>query len=413
MQSLSFLRQPKQQATTSMKFSYSSFWINKCSKRQYIDATTINAALIAYKYKSHSKKPPYDFNVEKLFSLIESNYKFKGLNSEKHREPLLKSLKDYLTRVKLGKSKHLNRDDDLTNLSDARFTKIFEDYIINACIQSNLRTNFNYVDEPPEKLLEYIKQGYSYSWHFKNNYRTGKNFECSDIICLDIDDNKKFNSLDEVIADKFIDNNALIVHPSYSYNFLAGNLKCRVIFRLENTIYNADDFTFLNNGLKNHFKSDPAINIDSCLYGCNRNNDMRNEHSMIEFQPNNILLQVEIDRFIAIGKSLAKTPTVKTAATSQLVKIARQNYATLACPEAPFFEYQNKRLEFIHHHDTIGSQVVGDICASINPSNASVSVLCPYHNDTSPSAWITTTKDGSIFLLKCSAQGCADTGLKM
>ena len=389
-----------------MKFSYSDFWINKCSKKQYIDTAITKAALSLY--KSTSRKAPYDFNVDALFSLVEQQYYFEGLNSEKYRDSLLKSLKNYLTRIKTGKSVHLNKNDDLSNLSDVRFTKIFEDAFINACIQSSLRTNFHYVDESPEELLNYIKLGFSYSWHFKNNYRSGKNFECSDIVCIDIDDKQKYKSLDEVVSDPFISKYALIVHPSASYDALAGNLKCRVIFRLENTICNGDDFTLLNNGLKDYFKSDPTINIDSCLYGCSINSSMVNEHSMIDFQPNNVLLQFEIDKFIAIGKTLSKASSVKTSSTSSVV-ITRQNHSTLACPSAPFFEHQNKRLEFIHHHDTIDSQVVGDICSTINDSKSTASVLCPYHNDTSPSAYITRTKDRSTFLLKCSAQGCIET----
>jgi hypothetical protein len=390
-----------------MKFSYSDFWINKCSKKQYIDHSITKNALALY--KSTSKRAPYDFNVDDLYSLVEQQYHFEGLNSEKYRGTLYRSLKNYLTRIKIGKSNHLNINDDLSNLSDSRFNKIFEDAFINACIQFNLRANFNYVDESPEDLLEYIKQGYSYSWHFKNNYRSGKNFECSDLICIDIDDKKMFNSLDDVIADQFISKYALIVHPSASYDALAGNLKCRVIFRLENTITTADNFTFLNKGLIDHFQSDPTINIDSCLYGCNVNSTMRNMHSMIEFKPQNILPQIEIDKFITLGKSLAKTTSVKIATTAPPVIISRQNHPTLACPPAPFFEYQNKRLEFIHHHDVIDSVAVGDICSTISDSKPTASVLCPYHNDTSPSAWITRTKDGSTFLLKCSATGCIDT----
>ncbi|MBF0380589.1 MAG: hypothetical protein HQL69_06210 [Magnetococcales bacterium] len=389
-----------------MKFSYSDFWVNKCSRKEYIDSSITKLALSLY--KSTAQRLPYDFNVDALYSLTEKHYNFEGLNDSKYKETLFASLKNYLIKIKTGKSKHLLGDDDLSKLPDTRFTKIFEDAFINACIQYNQRKYFHFVDEPPEKLLEYIKKGYSYSWHFKENYRSGKNFECSDIVCVDIDDKKKFDSLESVIADPFVSQYALIVHPSYSYDAMSGNLKCRVIFRVKNTIYNPDDFTYLNKGLIDHFKSDPAINIDSCLYGCNKNLLMINDHSMIEFNPQNILPKTEIDKLIVIGKSLSNTQVEKTTSASQN-KIVRQNHSTLACPEAPFFEYQNKRLEFIYHHDVIDSKVVGNICGSINDSNPTASILCPYHNDTSPSAWITRTKDRSIFLLKCSAPGCIET----
>jgi hypothetical protein len=389
-----------------MKFSYSDFWKNKCSSKQYIDPAITKLALALYESTNTGKNK--NFDVDALHSLIVKQYQFDGLNSVKYKDELLSNLKGYLTKIKIGKSKHLNKDDDLSKLTDARFNKIFESFCLNACIQYNLRTKFVNLDEPPEQLLEYIKQGYSYSWHFKGNYRTGSNYECSDIICIDIDDMQKYDSLDAVKEDTLIAKYALIVHPSSSYDALMGNLKCRVIFRLENTVYSAEDFTRLNNGLKDYFKSDPMINIDSCLYGCNKNLLLINDHSMIEFKPNNFLPQAEIDKFIIIGKSLSNATSNKSNTTVPSI-IARQNHSTLACPESPFQEYYNRRLEFIHHQDVIDTQVVENICSTINSTNPSVNLLCPYHNDTSASAWITSNTTNSNYMLKCSAIGCIET----
>ncbi len=132
-------------------------------------------------------------------------------------------------------------------------------------IQGFMATMHGYYSmEVKDFINKVIKKGYAWSApKFKNNYRNKKSFISSNIIGIDIDHGL---TIQEVLKDKFVQDNALLLYTSSSHS--SKEHRFRIIFKLDETYTSGKQIEQVIKVLINHFNADPACK-DCCriFYG--------------------------------------------------------------------------------------------------------------------------------------------------
>ena len=174
------------------------------------------------------------------------------------------------------------------------------------------------IDDTPKALFNYISLGYPivhcvFNDEYLDDVDVGHKeiyFKETNIAFIDIDNDaekgQRVWTIDELKEEELVKNYALLIYPSYSFE-KDGNEKCRIVFKLERTITDSEEFKDLLAGLIDEFKSDPSTGSSTNIfYGNNRRDTSNNVdlHSVKQFD--NYLPNSKIDEYINDGKNLRK-----------------------------------------------------------------------------------------------------------
>jgi hypothetical protein len=146
-----------------MDFSYSDYWLNKCSGYNDVEQLNKDAEDIFNNY---------GFDKSLLFHLVVNKYDFVSLGLDP------KYLHKLLNKIKFK----INTTPIPTDIDKIIFLSIWKDKVIHSSIQQLLRKNFvSITDGSPNDLATVINKGYSYFWTVRGNYRNRSRFHYSDI----------------------------------------------------------------------------------------------------------------------------------------------------------------------------------------------------------------------------------------
>jgi len=93
--------------------------------------------------------------------------------------------------------------------------------------------------------------GYAISYQFDGEIRQEKNFLCTDIVCVDVDNSEEYSSrnrsYEDALQDPLVANNALLIYTTT--NHTSEQHRYRIVFGLPKSIIDASDIRALTTGL--------------------------------------------------------------------------------------------------------------------------------------------------------------------
>lgn len=233
----------------------------------------------------------------------------------------------------------------------------------NKAHQSN---GFNPVDLTPQELAENISKGYAFSYQFQDAYRKADNFLASDIIAADFDSGM---TLDEALRNEFFINNASILYTTPSHT--EENNRFRLIFELPRTIIDRDELRAAQQGLTRKFPADrAAVDPARQFYG---------SRGCIPHLFGRVLSECNLNELIALGKE----PLNQTDNDGTRQQIAGTRGA-------------------VPLDDGMMVRTSGGELADFRSLPVPTPVYCPFHRDTSPSAFTTQSRYG-VRGIRCSS----------
>jgi len=224
---------------------------------------------------------------------------------------------------------------------------------------------FKPADLTPQELADCISQGYAFSYQFDKSHRKADNFICSDIIAADFDAGM---TLDEALTNDFFINNASILYTTASHT--PEKHKFRIVFELPRTITDKEEIRAAQQGLTRKFPADRAA-VDPA----------RQFYGSRECQTHlfdKVLSEEALQELIGLGREplgqsdiegkvrIAGTRASLSVASDTMVKTSKGNFARL------------------------------------NDLDVPISVYCPYHHDSNPSAFTTRSRNG-VMGIRCSS----------
>ena len=189
-----------------------------------------------------------------------------------------------------------------------------------------------------KKLIELIRKGYAISAHFKEGYRTSKNFIQSDFIAADIDGTI---SLDEAIRQPFVQD-----YCSFAYttpNHTQERNRFRLVFLLDETITDGIEWKSALHGLSIRLSSDPSIkDAARMFYGNIRAEIFKIRGHLPKIEVKNLILLSEEKRAqstsrysstpIVSGQRINGNDKIKTSTGSWVAIRSLQNKTSICCP---------------------------------------------------------------------------------
>lgn len=101
-----------------------------------------------------------------------------------------------------------------------------------------------------EVLSEAIYMGYAITAQH-SGYRKADNFKCGQHVALDYDTGDFGSSIQNLLTDQFIANNASFLHTTYSHSYQSP--RSRVVFILETPLYSKGKYSLLTEAFANTF----------------------------------------------------------------------------------------------------------------------------------------------------------------
>lgn len=228
---------------------------------------------------------------------------------------------------------------------------------------------FKPADLTPQELADCISQGYAFSYQFDKSHRKADNFICSDIIAADFDAGM---TIDEALANEFFINNASILYTTASHT--PEKHKFRIIFELPRTITDKEEIRAAQQGLTRKFPADrAAVDPARQFYG---------SRGCKAHLFGKVLSEANLDLLIALGREpLNQSDTDFTLNDPQKKK--RKKKPPIA---------GTRGFLSIDSNDPIRTSR-GEL-VRLSDLEKSTSVYCPFHNDSKPSAFTTSSKTG-------------------
>ena len=118
--------------------------------------------------------------------------------------------------------------------------------------QRDYKNGFKNYELTATELVEVIHSyGYAISYQFDGEIRQEKNFLCTDIVCVDVDNSEEYSSrnrsYEDALQDPLVANNALLIYTTT--NHTADQHRYRIVFGLPKTIIDPSDIRALTTGL--------------------------------------------------------------------------------------------------------------------------------------------------------------------
>lgn len=118
--------------------------------------------------------------------------------------------------------------------------------------QRDYKNGFKNYELTATELVEVIHNyGYAISYQFDGEIRQEKNFLCTDIVCVDVDNSEEYSSrnrsYEDALQDPLVANNALLIYTTT--NHTSEQHRYRIVFGLPKTIIDPSDIRALTTGL--------------------------------------------------------------------------------------------------------------------------------------------------------------------
>jgi len=226
--------------------------------------------------------------------------------------------------------------------------------------KANLATDWVPVELSTEVFAQVIKNGWAYSAWFTDYRRSKDNFAGINIASVDIDGTR---SIDETIRDPFCEQYLSLLYTTHSHT--TENPRFRLVFLLQRVIENPIEYRHILQALSTKLKGDPSATDPSRLFYGNTNASITTwDRSLTEE---------------AIGNLL------KTYPRQDLFQPGQGPTTLVLQSSSPL----NEELDLLDSH---GKAIkLGEI-------KARISVFCPFHSDTNPSAFVGIKPNGERFL---------------
>lgn len=225
-----------------------------------------------------------------------------------------------------------------------------------------------------EDLISHIKAGGSFSAQFKDNYRKTDNFICSDFIAADFD---KDIGIEQALELPLVKAHGTFLYTTPSHTDEAHRF--RVVFLLDETVYQAEEWADGLKGLALKLGSDPSIKDAARMFFGSKDCDV-----------------------IWIGNTLPKGEFGKIVAHARDVRSRRKGKAKFASGIASSLKMAPDQVI-----ETADGQPV--VLRDLLPNT---SVFCPFHADAHASAHVVRSSRGSngIHCMACDATFWIDQG---
>jgi len=237
------------------------------------------------------------------------------------------------------------------------------------------------------------KYNHDDDFYFNGPYRKRNNFHQTNVVAVDIDE--KYESIDKLLKHPYFNQYGILLYTTPSHDLNKGLIKCRLVFRTEYNVRNGLDLTFVYTALIAVFGGDRAC-TDPCrmFYG--------SKDSYYEVFPKKFLPWNEVKKLINSGKKIIrgnlgynkKTDNERKAIQSSSFDKNRKSI--------------NEDIEVILiNGESIKFGKIPTLykqCGAKNNDTYKFRCHCPLHDDTNPSAFISTTKSNIPYLYcsKCS-----------
>ena len=219
------------------------------------------------------------------------------------------------------------------------------------------------LDITPRQFVNFINKGFPFCSQHEGN-RSSKNFLCSDVLAVDIDEGM---TVVEALSNNYVKKYALLIYttPSHTENFQ----RFRIVFQLNTTITDNNVMRAAFNGVIRKFGGDPSCK-DACrlFFGSKGSNPV-----LI----GNILPDEELEKLIVLGEESYKQSD------------RRQNDNKLNIQRTTI-QSKHKLDKNITVHDSNGIQ------HKLVDMEEGVSIHCPVHIDKNPSAFTVKNRNGGI-----------------
>jgi hypothetical protein len=118
--------------------------------------------------------------------------------------------------------------------------------------QRDYKYGFKNYELTATELVEVIHSyGYAISYQFDDEIRQEKNFLCTDIVCVDVDNSEEYSSrnrsYEDALQDTLVADNALLIYTTT--NHTSEQHRYRIVFGLPKLIIDASDIRALSTGL--------------------------------------------------------------------------------------------------------------------------------------------------------------------
>ncbi len=224
------------------------------------------------------------------------------------------------------------------------------------------------VEDSLENLAQEIKNGWSFSYQFRDQKRKKENFIASDILVIDIDDNW---SISDALKAPINSNYCSLLYTTSGHS--PDHHRFRLIFILPRTISDPEELRAATRSLAKRLNGDlSATDPARMFYG--------NTQATFHFFDKEISNEF-LDELIQEGKTIPISDSISsfTPATT------RSSYYLK--PETEFRTSDNKIIKFAEFE-------------------AKTSIYCPFHHDQNPSAFLAFNKSKKRFM-RCST--CSTT----
>lgn len=222
-------------------------------------------------------------------------------------------------------------------------------------------TEFQSVEDTIEELASTIyKEGWAFSYQFENGHRNKANFVATDIACVDVDGGI---TLSESQNNQFVRDYCSLLYTTPSHSL--EQHRFRLVFVLARTVTDSSEITAISRSLARQLNGDMAATDAARLF----------------YGSKDCFYQI-FDKYIPedVMDALIQDGKVAHVNDSVLNKKSTTNRSMLKLgPDTILTSSSNQKV-------------------LIKNIKKSVSVFCPYHSDSNPSAFVAVNKKSKTFL---------------
>ena len=240
--------------------------------------------------------------------------------------------------------------------------------------QRDYKYGFKNYELTATELVEVIHSyGYAISYQFDGEIRQEKNFLCTDIVCVDVDNSEEYSSrnrsYEDALQDPLVANNALLIYTTT--NHTSEQHRYRIVFGLPKTIIDPSDIRALTTGLAIRLAGDlRAVDAARMFFG---SKDCKGS---------------------ILGNEYLDETIVNDLIRQGLDFINNKNSDTSGNKSKSYRSHRHI------HPDSLVKTAKGETVA-IGTIKKNTSVFCPDHFDQSPSAFVGLSNQNDGRFLYC------------
>lgn len=215
-----------------------------------------------------------------------------------------------------------------------------------------------------DEFIGHVRKGHAFSAHFKDGYRKGEKFLCSDVVAADVDGTM---TLEDALEAPFVRDFAAFLYTTPSHT--DDRHRFRIVFLLEETIGHSKDWKNCLLGLAVRIGSDRSIKDAGRMFYGNRDAQVYPIGKMLSVKEVNTLVALGEDERGKSHKAMEHAPIRSSARINPDTLVMTATGQALPFKDLP----------------------------------VRTSVLCPYHIDGRPSAFVVKSFSGNSTGIHCKA----------